>query len=345
MPKISARVVSGIGKGADFTQLDWVKTAFLNQLGIDAHPGTLNLEVESPASIAAWRELKQTEGLRIDGSPFSACDCRCYPITVGGRFPAAIVYPEVASYPEQRIEVIAALPLREQLQLGDGDSLSFASHEPLNVSAVIFDVDGTLVDTIEVFWRIAQESSGDFRAKMSHEMVCRSLNEGTMFWTDVVPQDYPDREQVIDAMLQEARRIAPGIVAEHGRVLDGVGETLATLKKAGARLAIVTGGESMDLLEQADLLGYFEVVVTNKDIAKRKPAPDGLLRCVKQLGISVENAVYVGDSLIDVQACQAAGMYCIGVLSGAGSSAVLSSAGADRIAHSHATLARMLEIG
>ncbi len=344
MSAITARVTSGIGKGVDFTQLDWVKDAFIKRLGIDPYPGTLNLEVDSPAALSVWQLLKNTDGYRIDGAPFGACDCRCYPISVAGRYTAAIVYPEVAGYPAQQIEVIAAIPLRHELELHDGDALHIEHSKPLKVSAVIFDVDGTLVDTIEAFWLIAKGSSGEFEHSMSREIVYRSLNEGSMFWTEVVPQDTPSRADVIERMIQEARRIAPGIMAEHGRPYDAVDATLNLLKTAGARLALVTGGESTSILHGAGLGEYFEVTITNHDVEKRKPAPDGILKCLQLLGVSAERAVYVGDSLMDVQASRAAGVASIGVLTGAGTSAALSAAGVDRMAYSHSSLPELLEI-
>jgi len=82
--------------------------------------------------------------------------------------------------------------------------------------------------------------------------------------------------------------------------------------------------------------------VTGKDVTRRKPAPEGLLKCATALRIAPHEAVYVGDTPLDVQASRAAGMASVGVLSGAGDSALLSATGPDWIVHSHTGLPEII---
>jgi HAD superfamily hydrolase (TIGR01509 family) len=116
-------------------------------------------------------------------------------------------------------------------------------------------------------------------------------------------------------------------------VFPGTGSILAMLKDAGVRLGICTAsqGESFRPLERAGLMEYFEEIVTARDVTRRKPDPEGILLCMERMGIEPGETVYIGDTVADVLASHAAGLYSVGVLTGAGSSSLLSGAGAHRI--------------
>lgn len=115
------QVVRGQGQGRQYTQLDWVRQRFLAQLGIDPYPGTLNLRLMEPASLERWRQLRATPGVAIEPASADFCWARCYSVALGSeRLPAAIVLPDVPGYPDDTLELIAAVALREALGLRDG---------------------------------------------------------------------------------------------------------------------------------------------------------------------------------------------------------------------------------
>jgi phosphoglycolate phosphatase-like HAD superfamily hydrolase len=132
----------------------------------------------------------------------------------------------------------------------------------------------------------------------------------------------------------------PDVLREHVTVFPGIGATLELLAAAGLKLAIYTGsqGESLPPLEQSGLMRHFDLVLTSAHVAQRKPHPEGLIRCLEALGVSPEEAAYVGDSVQDIQAARAAGMTAIGVLSGTADSALLAAAGPHRVLRDHAGL-------
>lgn len=121
--KITGRVVSGLGQGAQLTQLDWARKQFVEKLGIDPFPGTLNLIVDA-SDADAWQEWKTAASVEIVPPNADWCNARAYPIRVAGRVNGAIILPEVAGYSPTQIEIIANVSLRETLQLNDGDALA-----------------------------------------------------------------------------------------------------------------------------------------------------------------------------------------------------------------------------
>lgn len=137
---IVGRLATGVGMGRHFTRLDWARRQFVDKLGIDPVPGTVNIVVEEPASLAAWRRLKATPGVHIDNpndGPLE-CDARCWPVAIEGRIDAAIVLPEVAGYAPALIELIAAVGIRDALRIADGDPIRLeirSAAQPLAVGS------------------------------------------------------------------------------------------------------------------------------------------------------------------------------------------------------------------
>ncbi|MBT3964741.1 MAG: DUF120 domain-containing protein, partial [Flavobacteriales bacterium] len=64
--QLIGRLVTGIGMGTTFTQLDWAKAQFQDRVGIDPFPGTINVIVDDPDSMPVWVRLKQTDGIHLN---------------------------------------------------------------------------------------------------------------------------------------------------------------------------------------------------------------------------------------------------------------------------------------
>ncbi len=117
---IRGRIVEGLREAGNFTRVPWVKDQFISKLSIDPYPGTLNLEV-IPEHLARFETLKKTEGIEIVPEDPSFCSAKCYPVLVGGRLEAAIVFPLVENYPKDKMELIAPQNIKEALHLKTGD--------------------------------------------------------------------------------------------------------------------------------------------------------------------------------------------------------------------------------
>jgi phosphoglycolate phosphatase-like HAD superfamily hydrolase len=266
-------------------------------------------------------------------------------VRLAGEVTAAVIVPQVPGYPPDQVELIAALPLRERLGLRDGDSLEIEIVRIPRLRAVIFDVDGTLVDSIGAYYIAASRASAEHGFSVPADAIRVALNGGTPFWHLVVPE--PQRSAELIATLRErTMRHWPAVLAEHVTVFPGIGETIGLLAAAGLKLAIYTGsqGESLPPLAQAGLMHHFDPVLTSAHVGQRKPHPEGLIRCLEALRVSPDEAAYVGDSVQDIQAARAAGMTAIGVLSGTADSALLAAAGPHRVLRDHSALPGALSL-
>ncbi|MBT8441742.1 MAG: HAD-IA family hydrolase [Gammaproteobacteria bacterium] len=334
------KVKTGIGQGAGFTGLEWARSQFVEHCGIDPHPGTLNVAVEDASHQESWKAIRGRHGLTVRAPTPDACDATLYPLSIGhtrntGRgIVAAAVVPHVPGYADDQIEVIAAVNLREHFDLDDGAPLGLRVHQRQAIGAAIFDVDGTLLNSLDGYHVAASRATAEYGYTVSLDHVRRALNTNQPFWDFIIPEGEPRDDKRIGELREATMRHWPDALREVVRVLPGVGDALERLKSAGIRLAIYTGsgGESFPPLREAGLMELFEVIVTGNDVARRKPDPQGIVRCLAELGLRPDDAAYVGDSCIDVGASLGAGVMSIGVLTGAGDSASLSVAGADRIA-------------
>jgi phosphoglycolate phosphatase len=327
---------TGLGHAAGFTSLPWAQRQFMQTLGIAPFPGTLNLLLD-PGGVADWRALMAQPGLRVLPERATDCAARCYPVlaSVPGQGPitAGILVPEVPGYAHDQVEVLAAVSLRESLRIADGDSVTLRTVPARNLRAALFDVDGTLVSSIDGYRLAAQRAVEPYGWSVSQEAVRCAMNFGHQFWDLVVPAEAREDQELIAKLRRDTMAHWPAILEDSVLVYPGIAAMLVRLKAAGIRLGICTAshGESFRPLERAGLLDLFEEVVTARDVVLRKPDPEGLLLCIERMGVDPAETAYIGDTVADIRASHAAGLYAVGVLTGAGDSILLSSAGAHRI--------------
>ena len=118
---VEGNVFSGTGKGAKFAGLPWVKSQIKEKLGFIPHPGTLNIRLTE--KYMGFRKLLE-KGKSIEIVPKSGyCRGKCFKAYIMDCLEGAIVIPEVEGYPENVLEVIAPINLRDRLRLKDGDKV------------------------------------------------------------------------------------------------------------------------------------------------------------------------------------------------------------------------------
>jgi HAD superfamily hydrolase (TIGR01549 family) len=194
--------------------------------------------------------------------------------------------------------------------------------------AVLFDWDGTLVDSAEASYRCYVRLFGEY---------------GIAFDRDVFQSTYsPNWHRTYEALgLPRARwkeadaRWLRHYAAETTRLLPGAREVLGQIRGAGLAVALVTSGDRRRVSAELVRLGVhalFDSVTCADDTERRKPHPEPLLHGLGRLGIPPAVAAYVGDSPEDVEMARGAGVYAVGVPGGFPNRAALSAAAPDLLA-------------
>ena len=195
--------------------------------------------------------------------------------------------------------------------------------------AVIFDVDGTLIDTREVHLRCWQQTLQEFGKQVSRAEIEALFGQHTTEW---LRHFFTPAEQrtVGDAVAARKDRLFAERLPEV-KPFPGAAEILREVKARGRQVALATGALAHELEVHLDTLHARELVdaiVDGSEVTHGKPHPDVYLRTAEKLGRAPAECVAVGDSLYDVIAARAAGMPCIALLTGGFSEAQLREAGA-----------------
>jgi HAD superfamily hydrolase (TIGR01509 family) len=204
---------------------------------------------------------------------------------------------------------------------------------PLRVRGVIFDADGTLADSIEHYYWLAcdiVERAGG--PPVPREWVCELMSTGDPdLLRKLLPPDFPDAQATLSRIVRErfpAWRRAGGEIEP----LPGCVELLRKLHARGQKLGIATSSShALPYLDRWGVRQLFHAIVGREDVARRKPHPEVILRCLAELGLEPSDAVYVGDSRIDIEAGKAAGLHTVGVLTGTSTREVLSAVSPEHI--------------
>jgi HAD superfamily hydrolase (TIGR01509 family) len=201
-------------------------------------------------------------------------------------------------------------------------------------AALIFDLDGTLVDTVyaHVFaWQRAFAEEGmPIDGWRIHRRVGMSGGLFTRAAAREVGRDFSPAEA--EALQRRHGELFRELLPER-RPLPGAVQLLADLRAAGVTHGIATSGRRPEIDSSLDALGVAPdlVIVERGDVERAKPEPDLFLACAERLGVSPSECYVIGDAVWDLLAARRAGMLSVGLLSGGYGEAELTSAGAYRV--------------
>jgi HAD superfamily hydrolase (TIGR01509 family) len=202
------------------------------------------------------------------------------------------------------------------------------------VGALIFDLDGTLVDTVyaHIFaWQRALDEAG---MPIDGWRIHRRIGMSGGLFTRAVARELgrPLGEEEVESLQARHGELFRELLPER-RPLPGARELLAELRESGVVHGIATSGRRPEIDSSLEALGVGEemVVVERGDVRRAKPEPDLFLACAERLRVPPEECFAVGDAVWDLLAARRARMLSIGLLSGGYGGDELLSAGAYRV--------------
>lgn len=221
-----------------------------------------------------------------------------------------------------------------------------ADSEVTTRPAMLFDLDGTLVDSVYehvLAWREGLESAG---IRLSVWRIHRRIGmSGGLLINALLRETGAKLNPDEIARLQRAHAEAYARLVRHVRPLPGARELLESLSRAGVPWAIATSGRMESARPALDSLGISPEtpVVTRDKVAHAKPDPDLFLAAAARLGVDIAHSVVIGDSVWDLLAARRANALGIGLLSGGYGEEELVRAGAYRVYEDPADLLRHLD--
>jgi HAD superfamily hydrolase (TIGR01509 family) len=197
---------------------------------------------------------------------------------------------------------------------------------------VLFDVDGTLVDSnylhVVSWWEAFAQAGHDVPMASIH----RAVGKGSDRLLDALLP--ADRDRDADEGVRTAHSALYSTYWSRLRPLADAAALLRACRQRGLRVVLASSADEREfavLREALDAEDAIDGATSAGDVDRTKPAPDLVEVALDRAGVRAGQAVFVGDTVWDVQACQKVGVSCIGLLSGGISRAELLEAGAVRV--------------
>jgi HAD superfamily hydrolase (TIGR01509 family) len=197
--------------------------------------------------------------------------------------------------------------------------------------AVLFDVDGTLVDSnylhVHAWYRAFHEANVDVEAWRVHRSI--GMDGSTLVASLAEGADDDTRSRLKELHSRYYKEAAWML-----RPLPGARELLEAVKTFGLQIVLATSAPEDELSILREVLASDDLVdvqTSSKDVDTAKPQPDIVQVALDRAGVDAANAVFIGDTVWDVEACERAGVPTIAVLSGGVSRGELETAGAQAV--------------
>jgi HAD superfamily hydrolase (TIGR01662 family) len=185
----------------------------------------------------------------------------------------------------------------------------------LMLKAIIFDLDGTLTNlTFDYKKAKAEVISFLINSKVDEKI----LDENKSIYLNIEAAINYIKKEFSEEYAKIIKEIAFEIVDKYERqeigktsLNDGALDLINCIKSKGMKIAICTNNSSyttLSILNELNIINLIDVIITRDDVEKLKPYPDPLLLACKKLNINPNEALYIGDSIVDLLTAKAAGI-------------------------------------
>lgn len=184
------------------------------------------------------------------------------------------------------------------------------------IEAVIFDMDGVLIDTEPLHYRCWKEILKErYKVDLDYEVYMPCIGSTRGFLRDLIRENYGIDFNNLDEMNAIMKEKKAQIIKEEGfPQMPGVKEALKQLCERGLKLAVASSSPENEIREamtKLDLIQYFDSLTSGDQVEHPKPAPDTFLLAAKRLGMEADKCLVIEDSTNGGKAAKAARMKCV----------------------------------
>lgn len=183
-----------------------------------------------------------------------------------------------------------------------------------NIEAVLFDIDGTLLDTTELIFRCYEHTIS------AHKLSHKTRKDMSVIFGKPLKECYQllfPNEDI--ARLSETHMSFQEKNLHLSKPFVYVKKTLRSLKENGFKIAAITTRSkrtSIKSLEVNRIASYFDLVISREDVINPKPHPEPIIMALEYFNVSPKHAIMIGDTQVDIKAGRNARIYTIGVTHG-----------------------------
>lgn len=185
----------------------------------------------------------------------------------------------------------------------------------MEIKAILFDMDGVLVDSEAFMMRSAIEALAEFGVTAVPEDFTEFIGAGEDKFVGGVAEKHGKKYDL--RMKDRAYEIYGEYVRKNTIAYDGVRDILLKLKEKGYRMAVCSAADRVKVNYNLESIGvtpdFFGALITGSDVERKKPFPDVYLAGANGLGVAPEQCAVVEDAINGIKAAKAAGAYAIAV--------------------------------
>lgn len=184
------------------------------------------------------------------------------------------------------------------------------------LKGIIFDMDGVLINTEPLHYRVWKKTFRDKGLEIEYEYYKGCIGSTVGYLLDLIQKYYGvDFHNDPDLVPLQRKNKAEMIKKDGFPTIPGVPEMLARVREGNFLMAVASSSPEIYINQVVEMLGvknYFQVLCSGENVKNPKPAPDVFLKAAKELGLSPDECLVIEDSTNGCHAAKAAGMVCLG---------------------------------
>lgn len=183
------------------------------------------------------------------------------------------------------------------------------------IKAIIFDLDGTLVDSEPNYYTGDKRFLAEYGIELTEEMKQRYVGIGCRSMMEEIKVEFNIKDS-IDVLIAKKNKYYSDVAKNNTVVFPEMLKLLQMLKANNFPMAVASGSSPdviQMIIQDTNIKQYFDVVLSSEEVKRGKPAPDIFLEAAKLLNIAPSNCMVLEDSRYGIEAAKSAGMCCIGI--------------------------------